>query len=194
MRPMDATTISKPVSVYQIKVTLKDSQPPIWRRIQVKSNITLHKLHQILQIVMPWEDDHLHQFIIGGILYDVPGEEYDGLVETEDEREYRLNQVITGEGVKFKYEYDFGDSWEHLLLVENVLPIQKETFYPVCLGGEQACPPEDVGGIHGYYYFLEAIQNPNHPEHQDRLGWIGGHFDPEEFDLEKINRQLRKIK
>lgn len=191
---MDYTKTPKPVCVYQIKVTLQRSAPPIWRRIQVKSNITLHKLHGILQIVMGWEEDHLHQFIIGNVLYDTPGEDYDPFMETEDERRYRLEQLITGKGFKFIYEYDFGDSWEHLLLVEKVLPLQKEIIYPNCLEGWRACPPEDIGGIFGYYHFLSIIQNPKHPEYQEMREWVSQDFDSEKFDMEKVNQQLRRLK
>lgn len=180
--------------VYQIKVTLKHSQPPIWRRIQVKSNITLNKLHQILQTVMPWEEDHLHQFVIGNVFYDIPIEDHDPFIETEDERKYRLAQLITGKGFRFTYEYDFGDSWEHLLLVEEVLPLQKEVSYPFCMEGKRACPPEDIGGIPGYYDFLSIITNPKHPKYGNMREWAGEDFDPEVFDLQKTNKALRRVK
>jgi hypothetical protein len=100
---------------------------------------------------------------------------------------------VTGEKFKFVYEYDFGDSWEHVLLVEKVLPPEPGQRYPVCIKGRRACPPEDVGGIWGYAYFLEAIQNPDHPEREDYLEWIGGEFDPQAFDLEEVNAALGKL-
>ena len=178
--------------VYQIKVTLKGSKPPIWRRIQVTSDTTLGKLHRILQVVMGWEDYHLHQFIIGGAYYGEPHPDYG--FEMKDEREVKLNQVVSGEKSRFTYEYDFGDSWEHELLVEKILPLEEGKHYPVCLKGKRACPPEDCGGIWGYYNLLEAIQNPNHPEHEELLEWVGEGFDPEEFDLDGINQVLKKIK
>ena len=190
---MNSAKTSKPACVYQIKVTLQRSQPSIWRRIQVKSSITLHKLHQVLQIVMDWGDEHAHQFIINNILYDTSNQAYHGLVQTEDEREYRLNQLIPAEKFRFKYEYDFGDSWEHLLLVEKVLPLQKEVLYPVCLEGRCACPPEDIGGIFGYYHFLEIIGDPKHPKYDEMRGWVSKDFDPEKFDVKEANRQLRRL-
>ena len=180
--------------IYQIKITLKNSQPPIWRRIQVRSNITLNMLHEILQVVMPWEDYHLHQFIINETLFDIPEDGYDGFVETEDERKYKLNQIIPGEKFRFIYEYDFGDSWEHILLVEKILPAEEKVYYPRCIGGERACLPEDIGGIFSYYRFLEILKNPNHPEYEEIKDWVGEEFDPEKFDTEKVNRQLHKIK
>ena len=143
---------------------------------------------------MPWEEDHLHQFIVGNVLYDIPGEDYDPLMETEDERRYRLEQLITGKGFKFIYEYDFGDSWEHLLLVEKILPFQKEASYPICLEGERASPPEDIGGIFGYYHFLSIIQNPKHPEYDEMREWVNKDFDPEVFDIKKTNQALRRMR
>lgn len=180
--------------IYQIKITLKNSQPPIWRRIQVRSNITLNMLHKILQVVMPWEDEHLHQFIINETLFDIPKDGYDGFVETEDERKYKLNQIIPGEKFRFIYEYDFGDSWEHILLVEKILPAEEKVYYPRCITGERACPPEDIGGIFGYYRFLEILKDPDHPEYEEMKDWVGEDFDPEKFDIEKVNRKLHKIK
>jgi len=106
----------------------------------------------------------------------------------------KLKDVVSREKAKFIYEYDFGDGWEHELLVEKILPPTAGQRYPICLKGKRACPPEDVGGIWGYADFLEAIQDPNNPDHEDLLEWIGGSFDPEAFDLEEINRRLQKIR
>jgi hypothetical protein len=109
-----------------------------------------------------------------------------------DETEFKLSRITNKEGSMFLYEYDFGDSWRHELLVEKIAPPQ-ETQYPVCLAGERACPPEDVGGVWGYEAFLDAIRDPDHPEHEDYIEWIGGEFDPEAFDLEAANAALRRI-
>ena len=92
------------------------------------------------------------------------------------------------------YEYDFGDSWQHVLVVEKTLPIEEAARYPICVAGARACPPEDVGGILGYEDFLEAVEEPQHPEHGQFLEWIGGDFDPEVLDLDKVNRLLRAIR
>jgi len=175
------------VPIYQIKVTLRDSKPPIWRRILVQSDITLGELHHIIQAVMGWWDYHLHQFIVGQTYYGVPHPDYD-FMDMRDESEVRLNQIADA-GAKFVYEYDFGDGWEHVLLVEKVLRPEKGQRYPVCIKGKRACPPEDVGGMWGYYSYLEAIQDPDHPEHEDLLQWRGG-FDPEAFDLDEVNTAL----
>jgi hypothetical protein len=178
--------------IYQIKVTLCESKPPIWRRILVPSEITLAKLHRILQAVMGWYDAHLHQFIVGGVYYGVP--DPDDFIEIKSERRVRLNQIVAGEIFKFIYEYDFGDSWEHELLVEKIVPPEKGVRYPVCIKGKRACPPEDVGGVWGYAEFLEAIRDPEHAEHEDYVEWINGEFDPEAFDLDEINAALSHLR
>jgi hypothetical protein len=183
------------VPIYQIKVTLDESKPPIWRRILVRSDITLEELHNVIQaVMMGWADYHLHQFIVGETYYGVPDPDYGGFVEMRDESRVKLNQIVSGGKFKFRYEYDFGDSWLHNLLVEKILPPEPGQPYPVCIKGRRACPPEDVGGIWGYYGFLEAIQDPDHPRHEDYLEWIGGEFDPEAFDLDEANEALRALR
>jgi hypothetical protein len=179
--------------IYQIKVTLDNTHPLIWRRIQVPGNTTLLKLHDILQIVMGWEDYHLHMFTIEGSRYGDPADDEYGELGTIDGGSYKLNQVIHRDGQRLSYEYDFGDSWNHSLLVEKILPPQEGVRYPLCLKGKRACPPEDVGGVWGYENFLEAIRSPDHDEHEEYLIWIGGEFDPEAFDLEEVNTQLRSM-
>ena len=178
------------VYVYQMKVKLEDISPPIWRRIQVANNITLVKLHRILQIIMGWSDYHLHEFIIDGISYGVPDKE----TMFENEKNVRLSQVVSEEKTKFTYIYDFGDYWQHKILIEKILPLEPDIQYPICIKGKRTCPPEDCGGVYGYYDFLEKIQSPNHPEHDEMLEWAGGSFDPESFDLDEINQLLGKIR
>ena len=178
-------------AVYQIKVTLKGSKPPIWRRIQITSDITLVQLHRILQRVMGWEGSHLHQFVMGGIAYGDPG--MVGEWDVEDARTVTLAALVRGEKSKLLYEYDFGDSWEHELLVEKLLPRDEGKRYPVCLMGKRACPPEDCGGIWGYASFLEAIRDPEHPEHDEMLEWVGGEFDPDILDLDEVNKELQRL-
>ncbi len=185
---------SEPIQIYQLRVTLSGSHPPIWRQIQVRCDITLAKLHRILQAVMGWTDSHLHQFSIRGKQYGIPDESDIGLRKAIDERKYKLRDVVPDLNLHFTYEYDFGDLWEHELLVEGILAPQAGVRYPVCLAGARACPPEDVGGIAGYENFLAAINNPRHPEHQEYLEWIGDSFDPEAFDADEVNRKLRRLK
>jgi hypothetical protein len=191
---MPVTKSPEPTRIYQIKVTLKESEPPIWRRIQVKGDVTLYRLHRILQTVMGWEDCHLHEFLIARQYYGSPEEDAHGDGRTKSDRRYRLNQVAPRAGVRFTYEYDFGDCWQHLLLVEKVLPPEDGVRYPRCLEGGQAAPPEDVGGIWGYYTFLEHVRDPQCQEHDTALDWVGSEFDPEAFDLAAANRELAGIK
>ena len=174
--------------VYQLKITLRDIKPPIWRRVQVKDG-TLSQLHNIIQTCMDWTNSHLHAFEIGGEQYGEP--DPDGMMETEDERKVKLSQVVTGRIKKFTYTYDFGDNWDHVIEVEKTLAAEPGVHYPRCVAGKRACPPEDCGGPWGYGDFLKAIQDPKHPEHEEMLEWAGGTFDPEQFDIDAINENLR---
>jgi hypothetical protein len=178
--------------IFQVKVTLNEIRPPIWRRILVTSDTDLGKLDRILQVVMGWDDYHLHQFIINKTYYGPHDPDLE--LYLKNESKMRLEQVVLQEQKKFIYEYDFGDSWYHNILIEKILPLDTKKHYPVCIKGKRACPPEDCGGVSGYYYFLEAIQNPDHPEHEEMLEWVGGSFDPEAFDIDEVNRILKKIR
>lgn len=182
-----------PKAIYQLKVTLNDSKPPIWRRILVPDTVTLHQLHTILQIVMGWTNSHLHQFIIDDGYYGEPEEEDGYSEDLKNEKRYRLNQFITRKGFKFFYEYDFGDSWEHTVHVEAIQPFEKGKQYPVCLAGKRACPPEDIGGVWGYEDLLKAISNPKHPDHGEIIEWFSEDFDPEIFDIDDANLGLRQF-
>lgn len=173
--------------VYQLKVTLRDIRPPIWRRIQVTSETDLDDLHWILQTVMGWYGGHLHEFDVFGTPY---GDPLLSEGDVMDEASVTLGQLITGEKEKFHYLYDFGDSWEHEILIEKILPFDKGTSYPVCVTGKRACPPEDCGGAPGYEELLEILSDPSHPEHEDRFDWLPGDFDSEKFDVESVNKRL----
>jgi len=170
--------------VYQLKITLRDIKPPVWRRVLVK-DCTLTRLHDVIQTCMGWSDSHLHAFEIGGEQYGEP--DPDGTMETEDARRVQLSQIVAQGYKKFAYVYDFGDNWDHTIQVEKVLAPEPGVRYPCCIAGKRACPPEDCGGPPGYDDFLEAIRNPSNPEHEDMLEWIGGEFDPEAFDIEAVN-------
>lgn len=188
---------SRIVYVYQLKVTLKSIRPPIWRRFQVTDDVTLPKLHRILQTIMGWQDYHLHAFDIGGVSYSMPY--YPGGTDLDEmgmksEKRIKLNRLALAEKSRFLYEYDLGDSWIHEILVEKILAPDPEVRYPVCIAGKRAAPPEDCGGVWGYEEFMEAILDPDHPEHEEYLDWAGRDFDPEKFDLEKVNLELRKTK
>ncbi|MCW5881482.1 MAG: plasmid pRiA4b ORF-3 family protein [Anaerolineae bacterium] len=176
--------------VFQLKVTLNGSQPPIWRRLLVRGSTTLYKMDVVIQIAMGWTNSHLHLFHVDGVMYGEPSPEWDA----RDERRVKLGQIVPQVGDWFVYEYDMGDGWQHAIVVEKVLPAEPGVRYPLCVAGERACPPEDVGGVWGYEGFLEAIRDPKHPEHEDMLDWIGGEFDPEAFDLAAINHYLSQLR
>lgn len=178
-------------TVYQFKITLLGVKPPIWRRIQVK-DCTLDKLHEHIQTAMGWTNSHLHQFEIKGEHYADP-DLWDAEFELVDSTKTNLSQILPqpGKHFAFKYEYDFGDGWEHDVLFEGSPPIDPKAKYPLCLEGERACPPEDCGGVWGYGDFLEAIHNPKHDEHESMLQWIGGRFDSEEFDAKQATKEMR---
>lgn len=179
--------------IYQFKVTLRGIRPPIWRRFQVHSDITFYELHMILQEVMGWYNAHLHQFDLGGLFISDAETIREVWGDGVDNRKARLNQYVSQERQKFRYEYDFGDSWEHEVLLEKILPVEANVQYPRCLKGKRACPPEDCGGVWGYAEVLEALADENHAEHEMYLEWLGGDIDPEAFDLKYVNKLLQRM-
>ena len=173
---------------YQLKITLQDVKPPVWRRVIVPSELTLFHLHHVIQIVMGWEDCHLHDFTIQQTRYAVPSpEDFDDPI---DERETALCDVA-GPRSRFVYQYDLGDEWEHAILVEKVFG--DETLQPICMDGARTCPPEDSGGPWGYAEKLEALANPDDDESEDLRDWIGMDFDPERFDRDAVNMELQRF-
>jgi hypothetical protein len=180
-----------PREIYQIKVTLLGTKPPIWRRLLTPADLTLQQLHDVLQAAMEWEDSHLHEFSIGGEQFGTP----DPMAQfmgrpVRSERKVRLFDVLGHVGAKAVYTYDFGDSWEHSIVVEKVLPDQPGLAIPVCIAGKHHAPPEDCGGIPGFYNLLDAIGDPDHEQHQELREWLGGNFDPQAFSIEEINEKL----
>jgi Plasmid pRiA4b ORF-3-like protein len=186
--------MSTPKTVYQLKITLDNIRPPIWRRILAPEDVTLADLHEIIQRAMGWENYHLHMFTIAGQVYGDPEDDETGDIGTVNEKRYRLNQLGLREKAKFSYEYDFGDGWEHTILLEKILPADASIRYPVCLTGKRACPLEDVGGAWGYEEFLEILADPKHEEHDHYVEWSGGDFDSEVFDLDEVNQSLQHFK
>jgi Plasmid pRiA4b ORF-3-like protein len=184
---------TKPDSVFQIKITLRGIHPPIWRRIHTK-DCTLEELHALIQVTMGWEFEHLYRFNIGGVEYADLDMMNDG--DVEDACDTKLSEVLPARNrrPRFHYEYDFGDEWIHQLIVEERLPAEKGVKYPICVAGQRACPPEDCGGPWRYSDFVETIRNPDHQRHEETLEWVGGEFDPERFDLETVNNELRRMR
>ncbi|MGH3462900.1 MAG: plasmid pRiA4b ORF-3 family protein [Kribbellaceae bacterium] len=172
-------------SVCQLKITLLDLRPPVWRRISVPATITLPELHAAIQTAMGWTDSHLHEFEIDGIGYGEP--DPDSISDLVPEAGVRLLDKVR-EGGRLKYVYDFGDDWRHDIEVEKVVPGGVEV--PVCLAGRRRCPPEDVGGPWGYTRFLEAYRDPADPEHDEMRQWGGAGFDPDHFDAAEVTAEL----
>lgn len=175
--------------VLQLRVTLSDVAPPIWRRFLVHGADDLAHLHEVLQDVMGWTDSHLHMFVADGRAYGVPDPEFDD--DTDSEEGVRIDALLQQKGDSIRYDYDFGDGWEHEVVLEEILDAREvKQAVPRCLAGERACPPEDVGGVPGYEDFLAAYRDEAHPEHDDLVEWIGEGFDPEGIDIEEINAFL----
>jgi len=188
--------VRKADAVYRIRITLSEVVPPVWRVFAVKGSTTLDELHGVIQAVIGWSDCHLHEFIIDGNHYTACSGQDDldlGDVVAEDEKGVRLDRLIRRRGASFEYMYDYGDGWFHVLVVEEIGSPEPGVVYPVCLGGERACPPEDCGGPWGYAELLEILGDPDHGEHVGMREWIGGEFDPERFDLDEVNGLLREI-
>jgi hypothetical protein len=177
-------------SIYQLKVTLSGCRPVIWRRLRVASTDNLEDVHIAIQIAMGWTNSHLHEFVKDFNRYGMPDE--DGMLDVQDETGFRLQQILKKEKDSLLYVYDYGDGWEHKVVLEKILPYKVGAVLPVCMKGNRACPPEDVGGMPGYGYFLQAIADPSHPEHDENMEWVGGDFDPERFDVAEVNYLLRE--
>ncbi len=181
--------MEKNKTVYQLKVSLQDTKPLIWRKFLVESDIKLPELNDILQVCMGWSNSHLHQFITRDkTYYGVPDPDFEN--DMLDETKIRLDSLLAMEKDLIIYEYDFGDSWEHKIELVKILPIKAGITLPFCIAGKNACPPEDVGGIPGFYNFVEIMKSPSHPEHEEMLEWYGRKFDPSEFDIDEINGML----
>jgi hypothetical protein len=182
-------------TVYQFKITLLGAKPLIWRRIQVK-DCTLDKLHERIQTSMGWTNSHLHRFKIGEQRYADPLLMEEDFEEGgyEDSTTAKLSDIIqkAGKRFQFEYEYDFGDGWKHETLFEGCPKAEADRQYPICLEGERACPPEDVGGVQGYDAFLQAIQDKSHEEREAMFEWVDGWFDPEEFDPVTSTKSMKK--
>jgi hypothetical protein len=192
---MNGGAMAKPKktqTVYQLKIVLAHIRPPIWRRVQTQ-DCTLTKLHELIQCAMGWYCSHLWAFEIDGEQY---GENPrgDSGWDVMSARAVKLSQLVNDGVTKFGYTYDFGDNWEHVVTVEKTLDADPSVKYPQCTAGKRACPPEDCGGPWGYEELLVAIGDPTHDEHDERLEWLGGAFDPEEFDMSEINQQLAAIR
>ncbi len=180
--------------IYQLKISLDDMAPKIWRRIAVNANVTLPDLHKIIQTTMGWTNSHLHHFMKDDKFYSYPTEDN---LEIYGDRQVDYSKVIlsdlvTKEKDTFLYEYDFGDCWIHTITLEKISNAEENVYYPLCLDGKRNCPPEDCGGSCGYFKLLKVIHDPKDEEHESMMEWIGSEFDHEYFDRELINMKLQK--
>lgn len=190
---MGARFMSKtPQNIYQFKIALEGIKPAIWRRIQVLGSYSFWDLHVAIQDAMGWEDCHLHEFEILNPktgekdLIGAPVDSEWGEVDVLPGWKTPLSLYFSPSNKKAIYEYDFGDSWEHKVSLEKVLPLELGAKYPKCLAGERSCPPEDCGGVWGYEELLEIIKDPNHEEYKERVEWLGRSFNPEDFNPNSI--------
>jgi hypothetical protein len=179
--------------VYQLRISLDGIEPAIWRRVLVSASASLRRLHGVIQKSMGWTNSHLHMFEIDGRQLGRP--DPDGELYLEDDARWKLREFLVAPGDKLAYEYDFGDSWRHTILLEEVLEAAEAAGSTArCIAGSRACPPEDCGGIPGYQAFLEAILDPFHPDHREMREWAGGGFDPEAFDVGEANRRVSRTR
>jgi hypothetical protein len=189
--------------IYRFKINLKDIRPLIWRRIEVPGAYTFWDLHCAIQDAFGWQDAHLHQFRIGkqpnDIVIGIPNEDldmYEILPGWDEQISERFDLQVNKKAI---YEYDFGDDWEHNVLLEKIAPAEKGFRYPRCMDGGRACPPEDCGGSYGYTELIEIISDPHNRQYKEMTAWLGVPFDPEAFDIENVTfadsrKRLRMLK
>ena len=194
-----------------LKITLWGSKPTVWRRVEVHSGMTLEALHDVIQCVFEWDDSHMHHFIVtpGGKTTRMalreatyfqpspPGGFVDvfnlGEGRSKGTDEVMIGQILTGDCNQMIYEYDFGDSWNHIVKVEKRTPGGEQNFVPVCLAGLNAAPSDDMGGTDGYCQWVQALRDEDNPMHEEAVDWLGEDFDPERFDLEQVNKRLKSV-
>jgi hypothetical protein len=181
--------------ILQFTITLKNSKPLIWRSILVKKETTFFELHHIIQISMGWKNYHLFEFNLDGYKVGmIEGNDYGfGNSYVLDATRVALSDVLSLENDRFDYDYDFGDRWQHEIVLQQAIEKDDKTVYPTCVGGKLNCPPEDCGGIRGFYDLLNIIQDNSHPEHQYMRNWVGEKYNPESFDLNRASKRLRKL-
>lgn len=183
----------------ELEISLRYIRPRIWRRFVVPHRIKLHRLHDVIQAVMGWNNAHLHSFRAGRHEYVVRDPDDAGWQDTlsdtiiHDERKHTLGDLVAAKGDKFTYTYDFGDNWDHDLKVRSITPVEKPLKSAFCVLGERACPPDDCGSVPGYEELCAALPDPQHPQHKHWKEWIGD-YDPGAFDCAGVNRLLAELK
>jgi hypothetical protein len=175
---------------YRLHVELNGVAPPIWRRLLVADSIPLPLLHRVLQVAFGWENRHLHQFCVGTVCFGEPDEEFD--LPVISERGVHLNQLMQEPGHRVRYEYDFGDGWDHEVVLEEMRASEEAVSVARCLAGERAGPPEDSGGPAAYADLISALTDEAHPQHQDLRRWAGT-YDATRFNLDELNHRLARL-
>ena len=187
-----------PVRIYQLRIELTQIEPRIWRTILVPDTIKLSKLDRIIQEAFGWTNSHLHEFSFGtkryGMVDAIEDQEWDEENPLLDERKFTIGMLLSDDLSEFEYDYDFGDGWCHNIKVERLLTPNQTNYWPMCIDGENACPPEDVGGPLGYLEFIEILADPTHEQHEDLFRWVGGPFDPQGFDVNTANTRIGRIR
>jgi hypothetical protein len=181
------------MEIFQLKITLLGIEPKIYRVVQLPAATTLRNLHKVIQKVMRWENCHLYQFVKGNVTFASQSSEF-AFSRGLSDKSVPLCDLLPKVRHKLIYEYDFGDGWLHEVLLQKILPAEAGVHYPICIEGKHAAPPEDSGGPPGYCDLLEALDDPQHPGHEDAKEWLGEGYDPELFELKEVNRKLRRIK
>jgi hypothetical protein len=177
-------------TILQVKISLLESDPLVWRTVLLPSSFTLAKLHEVIQFAMGWEFSHLHEFQTKSGSYSDPKYFTDGFgKKPENEKKVDLASFVEAQIRKFTYIYDFGDGWQHEIKIEKVLKKDPKIHYPVCIAGENACPPEDCGGLPGYYEILDLLSNPRKKDENGMREWVGPDFNPKHFDAEAVNKK-----
>lgn len=179
---------------YQVKITLQDSKPSIWRRVLIPSDLSLPDFHKVIQTTMGWTNSHLHHFVKNRTYYS-PEMEDKSLWDEKDDNDldyskFKVSDLLKKQKDKVKYEYDFGDDWEHTIVLEKIGDESIDIKDVTCLAGENSCPPEDCGGLWGYYNMLEILKDPDHEQYKEYSDWLGDEFDPTYFDIDEVNDML----
>jgi hypothetical protein len=181
--------------IFQVQVVLNNSKPKIWRRLLVPSDLFLSDFHYVIQTAMGWTNSHLHQFIKDRTFYakKMAGDDLWDEMDNVDYKGIRISDMLKKEKDKILYEYDFGDGWVHTVILEKILPADKNTDYPVCIAGKMSCPPEDCGGVWGFAEMMEIVKDRAHEEYESCLEWLGEDFDPKRFDMDQVNKMLKRM-
>ena len=194
--PAAGKSVIWPTNAVQFKVVIDGIEPAVWRRLVVPADWHLGHLHLAIQAAFNWWNYHLHMFEIGGLGFSDDVYRDSGEAGLGDARALHEAAILLSDfrqsGCQFSYTYDFGDMWRHTIEVEEFLFMEPRPRQAICLEGQRACPPEDVGGVNGYSEFLRIMLDPAHPEYRWTKKWCGGHFDPSWFDLAVVNRDLRR--